>query len=115
MNMKLRPENPKNNSVLFCHEYCNSVYEYERNEMVVVANQRIFILNDWRVTRVVPENLEHGESWQNMGFISLFPNFDKENFPFMIISGMFSVVLLNIRTGYFTPLIISKASLKYSQ
>ena len=69
MNIRLRPENPKNNSVLFCHEYCNSVFEFARNQMVVVADHRIFILQDWEVTKVVPEKLEHGESWKNMGFV----------------------------------------------
>ena len=83
--------------------------------MVVTSKFRIFILKDWKLNRTVPENIELGLSWEKMGFMKLFPDFDVENFPFLLISARFSIVLLNVKTGYLTPFIITKATITCDQ
>ena len=88
--------------------------EYARNSMVITSQYRIFILQNWELRRVVPENMEPGLSWDRMGYISPFPDFDIENFPIILISARFSIVILNVKTGYFAPFIITKASITWN-
>ena len=44
--------------------------------MVVTTLFRVFIVHDWKVIKEVPEALEHGETWDKMGFFMPMPNFD---------------------------------------
>ena len=96
--------------------------------MVVSTLFRIFIVHDWKVIKEVPEALEHGETWDKMGFFMPMPNFDGDghtvqnqlNFdidklPFIIISAKYSIVLFNVITGYMAPFISTKASVSYGQ
>ena len=39
-----------------------------------------------------------------------FPDFDQDNFPFFIVTGISSIALLNIKTGNIEPLVKTKAS-----
>ena len=50
-----------------------------------------------------------------MGFFMPLPDYNEEDYPFLIVSGKFSVALLNVKTGYFEPLINTKASVSYNQ
>ena len=103
--------------------------------MVVTTLFRVFIVHDWKVIKEVPDAIEHGETWDKMGFFMPFPNYDEDgqikrgdgntvknmyNFnidklPFIIISARFSIWLLNVVTGYIAPFISTKASVSYGQ
>ena len=50
-----------------------------------------------------------------MGYMVPFPGFDAEEFPFIIVQGKSSVGLLNVKTGYFEPLIITNSDVRYNQ
>ena len=49
------------------------------------------------------------------GFLMPLPDFNLENFPFLIVSGKFSIALLNVKTGYFEPIVKASTSLMYGQ
>ena len=82
--------------------------------MVVTTLDKIFIMKDWEIIKV-HHSKKSQETWEKMGFFMPLPNYSEEDYPFLIVSGKFSVALLNVKTGYFEPLINTKASVSYNQ
>ena len=81
----------------------NSILEYgDRMSIVSIDPCNLLIIEDFKIVRLIEES-NHGN--KQKCWISLVPNFDTADFPFLICSGSQSYNIINVLTGHSEPLI----------
>ena len=83
--------------MLIYNEYVNSICEFVENQFLIsVLPTDLLVVSGWTVLHTVvdpvPGNIE--KFW-----LSPPPQFDLENFPFVVSSGQISFNLVNVKTG----------------
>lgn len=76
--------------------------------MIFYARQtNILLVSKWVVTKVIEDpNLKNINKYS----FNSFPNFDLDNFPFVVVSGESTFNILNVKTGWMDALVKASTS-----
>ena len=109
------------------------IHEYAEEKIILVASQTMMLYegnssNNWECTRELDmEGAEHNKdimgsnyftmasraSIRPMGYLQLIPGF--EHIPLVVVSGVKSLVIVNMRDSYSEPLIVINSTSAFGQ
>ena len=104
----VHPVDSKNESIHFKVEAVQGFLEYAPKKMVFYGRQEhIFLVHNWQVTRRIND-----PDTKNINKYTyyLFPEFDEEDFPFIVSSGESTMNIVNVKTGWMGVLIKAATS-----
>ena len=85
----------KKHSILLSDEMVNSVFEYERDQLIIaLVGIDLLIVRNWIPIKVIHERkLDNIDKY----YFTKLPGFDAVTYPFIICSGFDHISLINIR------------------
>ena len=99
----LNPYKTDDESILFMHELPGFLLEYGLNKLFVCCfNTHMFVVLDWETVKFIPDP-NSANTFKTLAFP--VPDFDEEANPFIVVLGMASLNILNIKTCQHKPLI----------
>ena len=94
--------------MLLEREYPETCTEFATDKFIIWSSGShvLLIVNNWKVIHAVKDEVAGNDqkSWQ-----APLPYFDADNFPFIMVSGMKSYNLCNVKTGKLFPMILGTA------
>ena len=88
------------------HEFIGSMVEYAPNKLFCGAKPTcMFLIDNWVNIRVI---MEPNSSGTDKNWAFEFPRFDEEKFPFVAVCSAACLGLVNVKTGFYQPLVNKK-------
>ena len=86
----------KKGSILLKDERANSLFEFEKNHMIIsLAETDLLIVKDFQPVKVIKEkSIDNIQKY----YFSKLPGFNSHSFPFIVCAGFKHISLINVRT-----------------
>ena len=97
---------PDTQSIIFKEWKLIEAYEYAKDKILVTTMSNVlFLVQDFCLVKLIND-----ESYNEIcrGDFTPLPNYDEENFPFILIGGCFFTCIMNVKTGEHKPLLNSR-------
>ena len=105
--------NESQNSLFIKNEDVSSIFEYSPNKMILLVYPKDLLLTvDWQVVKRITE--QSPGNTQKFWMCKM-PGFDEKEFPFIVVSGLETFNLINVKTAYMQVLIKHTARYFFGQ